>query len=131
MPSPKLAILGVLAALGVAGCGTIAVKPSADRSSGAPRSRGQVDDPRATKPDHVACLRANGLAVREVGTTDLVIADGVRVHFEPTPGSAQDDQIRNREQSAEVIGSALLVPGTASDAELSTIEHCIAAGVKG
>jgi hypothetical protein len=105
------------------------VKPSAS-ASGAPVSRGRVDDPRTMRPDHVACLRADGLPVQTIGATDLAIGN-VRVHFDPTPGGAQDDQMRNREQSAEVIGSALLYPGNAPDSELGKIEACLAEGVKG
>lgn len=130
MSSAKVTIVGVLVTLALSACGTINIKPSAGASSGASASRGRVDDPRAMNPDHVACLRAAGLPVQLVGATDLTVA-GLHVHFDPTPGSAEDDQLRNREQSAEVIGSALLYPGNATDAELSKIEGCLAAGVKG
>jgi hypothetical protein len=130
MSSAKVTIVAVLASLALSACGTINVKPSANASSGTPTSRGQVDDQRAMNPDHLACLRATGLPVQLVGATDLMVA-GLHVHFDPTPGSAQDDQIRNREQSAEVIGDALFYPGNAPDAELSKIEGCLASGVKG
>ncbi len=79
------------------------------------------------------CLRQHHVPVIEVGGTGLQIgfAGGPTVTFEPTPGAAQGDQIRNRAQGAEVIGSALLYPNQASDAELTTIEQCLAVGVSG
>ncbi len=39
--------------------------------------------------------------------------------------------MRGGDQAAEVIGSALLFPGSASDDELTKVEQCIAMGVKG
>ncbi len=130
MSSAKVTIVGVLAALTLSACGTINVKPSANASVGVAPSRGRVDDQRAMNPNHVACLRAAGFPVALAGANDLSVA-GLHVHFDPTAGSAEDDQIRNREQSAEVIGDALLYPGNASDGELSKIEGCLASGVKG
>jgi hypothetical protein len=90
-----------------------------------------VDDARVREANHIACLRSGHLAVSMVGATDLLVGGSVRVHFAPTPGIAQGDQIEDREQGAEVIGSALLYPGSASDAELHVIEQCLAAGVRG
>ncbi len=130
MSFARAALLSAAAALMLSACGTINVKPSAS-NSGSARSRGQVDDPRTTKSNHVQCLRADSLSVREVGNSDLLVAGSVRVHFEPTPGAAQARQMEGGDQGAEVIGSALLYPGQAPDAELTEIEHCIAQGVKG
>jgi hypothetical protein len=129
MSSARVILVSALAAVSLSACGTVNVKPSAS-ASGASGTRGRVDDARVDHPNHVACLRAAGFPVQTIGATDLSVA-GLRVHFDPTPGSAQDDQMRNREQSAEVIGSALLYPGNASDSELAKIESCLTQGVKG
>ena len=56
---------------------------------------------------------------------------GPPFQFTPTPGAAQDQQISGHTPGAEVIGSALLYPGTAPDSELQPIEDCLAQGVKG
>ncbi len=128
MSRAKLAFLAVVAALIVSACGTVDVKPA---GTGATASRGRIDSPASTKPNHVQCLRANKLSVQEIGTTGLLINGSVRVRFEPTPGAAQSDQIEDREQAAEVIGSALVYPGTTPDADLNKIETCLAAGVSG
>jgi hypothetical protein len=130
MSFAKPVLLSVVAALTLSACGTINVKPSAS-SSGAARSRGQIDDPRTTKSNHVQCLRAGNLSVQEIGSTDLLVAGSVRVHFEATAGAAQARQIDGSSQGAEVVGSALVYPGQAPDAELTKIEQCLAQGVKG
>ena len=130
MSFARLTLICAVAAVTLSACGTIDVKPTAS-AGGAAQSRGRIDDPRTTKSNHVACLRANNLPVREIGNRGLVVADSVNITFLPTPGAAQAAQIENQEQSAEVIGSALLYPGRAPDAELAKIEHCIAQGVHG
>ena len=130
MSLKRAVLLGTAAALALSACGTINVKPSASSSAPA-HSRGRIDDPRTTQSDHLACLRAARFAVQEMGTSDLVVAGSVRIHFEPTPGAAQTRQITDAAQSAEVIGSALVYPGRAPDAELAPIERCLAQGVKG
>jgi hypothetical protein len=115
----------------LAGCGTVQVKPA---SLGAAGSRGAIDNPATNRPDHVACLKQAGFSVSQPDATDLVVGSGasaVRIHFTPTPGSAQDRQITDAEGGAEVIGGALVYPGTAPDDQLSAIEACIAQGVKG
>lgn len=127
MSFAKPALMCVAAALALSACGTINVKPTASVT----HSRGKIDDPRTTKNNHVTCLRANGIAVQKIGNTQLLVDGSVRVVFEPTPGAAQAKQIENAEQSAEVIGSALVYPGSTRDAQLNTIERCIAQGVKG
>ena len=124
MPPAKLALAGIVAAMALSACGTINVKPASIVS------RGRIDAPATTNPDHVQCLRAAGMPVRQLSATDLAIGS-VRVHFDPTSGAAQADQFEDHEQAAEVIGSALLYPGRATDAELTQIERCIAQGVKG
>jgi hypothetical protein len=128
MSATRVLLLAGLSALslGVSACGTIDVKPKNPSAS-----RGVVDDPRTARGDRIGCLKAAGFNVQRRGNTDLLIDGSVTVHFDPTPGSAEDDQIRDREQAAEVIGSALLYPGNAPDGELGQIEACVAQGVKG
>ena len=125
MPFAKLAVASILAALALSACGT-SVQPQTG-------SRGRVDDPRNHNPNRVACLRAAHLPVTQFGPTGLQIGAlpaGPTVIFAPTLGASQADQILGRSQGAEVIGTALLFPHQASDAELSTIETCLAKGVK-
>lgn len=128
MSATRALIFAALCALslGLAACGAIDVKPKV-----ASASRGVVDDPRTSRSDRIACLRANKLSVQLLGGTDLLVNGSVRVHFDPSPGGSEYDQISDREQGAEVIGSALVYPGDAPDAELTQIETCIAQGVKG
>jgi hypothetical protein len=130
MRSAKLALVSALAAVALGGCGAVAVKPAARTASGEQASRGRVDAP-VNRAAHVQCLRAKGLLVRQLSIADLMIAGRIRVHFEPSPGTALGDQIKGRAQGAEVIGNALLYPGQASDAELSKVETCLDQGVKG
>jgi hypothetical protein len=131
MPPAKLVFGAAVSALALCACGTVDVKPTGTTTGGVPASRGRIDSPATTKTNHVECIRADKLSVQEIGTTDLLINGSIRVHFDPTPGAAQSDQIRDREQAAEVIGSALLYPGNAPDSELGPIETCLARGVSG
>lgn len=134
MSPAKLAAVSGLAAVALAGCGSIQVKPTGPAGSSTLVSRGKIDDPRTAKNNHVQCLRQHGLAVQEVGSTDLQIGTpprGVSITFAPTPGAAQGDQIEGLVPGAEVIGSALVYPHQASDAELAKIENCVASGVSG
>jgi uncharacterized protein YceK len=131
MTIARLTVVSVAVAVALGGCGSIAVTPSGSSASGTAASRGRVDDARAREANHVACLRGNHLAVSMVGGSDLLVGGSVRVHFAPAPEIAQGEQLQAREQGAEVIGSALLYPGSASDAELHVIEQCLAAGVRG
>ncbi|HZU40032.1 MAG TPA: hypothetical protein VE992_03220 [Solirubrobacteraceae bacterium] len=124
MSLAKLTLVSGLAAIALSACGTVEVKPKSIVS------RGRVEAPTTSGPNHLQCLLADGLPARQTGPNDLVIGS-VRVHFDATPGAAQADQFEDREQAAEVIGSALVYPGNASDAELSKIEACVAQGVKG
>lgn len=124
------------AALSISACG-IGAKPLAgtahvDHARG---SHAQIDDPR-TK--HVRCLRADGLPIRlfrAAGNRPAIqvgpLPSGPTVVFEPTPGDAQGLQMTGQVQGAEVIGSALLYPHSASDSELTQIEDCVAIGVTG
>jgi hypothetical protein len=126
-----------LAALALAACGA-STKPLAGTPniSHAPGIHGKVDDPRTNKPNHVACIEASHLTVKLIGQTDMRIgsgAGGPYVHFAPTDGAAQADQISGvpKFQGAEVIGSALLWPNAGSSSELKAIETCLAQGVSG
>jgi hypothetical protein len=128
MSATRVVMIAALAglALAVSACGSINVKPRNPTAS-----RGVVDDQRTILGNHVACLHAEKISVQLVGNTDMLIGGGVRVHFDPSPGAAIYDQIRDSAQGAEVIGSALLYPGAAPDSELNAIEACMAVGVKG
>ena len=127
MSLAKLLAASCLAVLALAACGSTAVHPGG-------AGHGKVDDPRTAKSDHVACIRGDHLPVQEVGLTGLQIGappGGPRVVFTPTAGAAQADQIQAQAQGAEVIGSALLYPHQASEAELGVIETCLGHGVTG
>jgi hypothetical protein len=132
-----LAAVCAAAVLALAACGTTA-KPVAGSPgiAKAPGIHGKVDDPRTNVHNHVVCLKAAHLAVTLVGQTDMRIGTapgGPYVHFTPSPGIAQGDQINGvREyQGAEVIGSALLWPNAGSAKELQAVESCLAQGVAG
>lgn len=134
MPPAKLVLALGLVALALSACGSIQVKPTS--ATGAPVSRGKVDDPRTTQINHVKCLRTQRFRVAEIGPNELQIGTwpaGPTVLFAPTPGAAQAYQIQGVRwaQGAEVIGSALLFPNQASDSELGKVETCLAEGVLG
>jgi hypothetical protein len=135
MFSAKVVIGAILTVIAIAACGG-SVQPASPAGSTKLVSRGRVDDPRTAMSDHVACLRQARLPVQEIGSTQIQIGPpsvGPMVLFVPTDGAAQADQIQGapRYQGAEVIGSALLYPNQASDAELGTVEACLTQGVKG
>jgi hypothetical protein len=126
-----------LAAIALAACGSTA-KPLAGSPgvATAPGIHGKIDDPRSNVDDHVACLKQSHLMVTLVGQTDMRIGmapAGPYVHFAPTPGAAQADQISGVPKflGAEVIGSALLWPNGGSASVLKTVETCLAQGVAG
>jgi hypothetical protein len=126
-----------LAALAIAACGATN-KPVAGTPNvlNAPGIHAKVDDPRTNHPNHAACIEASHLQVTLVGPTDMRIGSGPGapyVHFAPTDGAAQDDQISGvaKFQGAEVIGTALLWPNAGSASVVKTIESCLAHGVSG
>jgi hypothetical protein len=134
MSSAKLVVVSLIAALAVSACGTSAKPPAG--TPAASKGPGKIDDPRTTKPNHVACLRNDHFQVVEIGATDLQVGTpgvGPFVHFADTSGVAQGDQMSGdpQYQGAEVIGSALLYPKQASDSQLKMIETCLAQGVTG
>jgi hypothetical protein len=125
MPQAKPAAAITAVALLLCGCSAV-VKP--------PQGRGVVADPRTSGPDRLQCLIAHHLPARKVGQTGIQIGplpDGPTVQFLATQGAAQARQIDGSAQGAEVIGTALLYPHHAADAELTQIENCIAEGISG
>jgi hypothetical protein len=113
-----------LALVLLAGCASTVERPG---------GRGRVVDPR-TQAGRLQCLRAHRLPATEVGATSLQVGplpSGPTIRFEPTSGAAEGDQARGAAQGAEAIGSALLYPNGAPDAELKVIENCVAQGVRG
>ena len=107
MSSAKLAVACALAALALSACGTTHKQ-----------SAGEV---RVTAGGHF------GQTGLQIGAPQI----GPSVSFEPTPGSAQEAQIKGQVEGAEVIGSALLYPNQASDKQLQVVEDCLALGVNG
>jgi hypothetical protein len=141
MPAPTrtaaLAAACAASALALAACGTT-TKPLAGTAgvATAPGIHGKIDDPRTNVNNHVSCLKADHLAVTLVGPTDMRIGPapgGPYVHFTPTPGAAQHDQISGvpKYQGAEVIGSALLWPNAGTAKLLQAVESCLSQGVSG
>ena len=132
MSSAKLAAACALTALAVSACGN-SHKPVAGtvHVTTVHTGRGVVDDPRAS---HLKCLAQAHIPAVKVGQTGIQIGQpqsGPTVKFEPTPGAAQQAQITGQAQGAEVIGSALLYPNRAPDAQLQVIEDCLTIGVNG
>jgi hypothetical protein len=133
-PGARL-VAPALAALALAGCGSaVKVQPSTPSGSSKLVSRGLVDSPLTDTRDHLACIQKAHLPVQVVSPIKLQVGtspSGPTIVFASTPGAAQADQIAGTVQAAEVIGSALLYPNQASDAELASIEGCLAQGVQG
>jgi hypothetical protein len=125
MPHAKSAAAVTAVAMLLCGCSAV-VKP--------PHGRGQVRDQRTAGPNRLGCLRTHHLPAREVGQSAIQIGPlpgGPTVQFLPTQGAAQALQIDGSVQGAEVIGTALLYPHQAPDAELTQIETCLAEGISG
>jgi hypothetical protein len=127
MPSSKLALASGLAAIVLCGCGS-ALNP--------PRGRGRIEDNRVYPKNHIKCLRQDHFAVQKIGATGIQIGQppaGPTISFQPTPGSAQAQQLEGvrSAQGAEVIGPAQLYPNQASDSQLKQIELCLSQGVGG
>jgi hypothetical protein len=121
------------AALALTGCGAVQVQPTTPAGSSKLASRGRVDNPEKMR-NHLECLRDAHLSVRAVSSTRLQVGAapaGPTIVFAATPGSAQAYQINGSAQAAEVIGSALVYPNQASDAEMATVGACLAQGVQG
>ncbi|MDQ6834692.1 MAG: hypothetical protein M3016_00715 [Actinomycetota bacterium] len=130
MSSAKLVLGFVLAAVSLSACG-IAAKPEVGSLKAQTKSQQGVDDPRKVR---IQCLRDEHVPVQQFSHTWLQVGaqpSGPTIHFAPTPGAAQEDQISGAVQGAEVIGSALLYPNQAPDGLLSRVEACVAKGVTG
>ena len=123
---------GAIKALAAAFAGAVALAGCSGLSKPA-GGRGSAVDPRTGPPNYLACLRADRLAVRELGQNTLQVGQlpsGPTIVFEPTAGIAEGQQIEGKAQGAEVIGAALLYPNHASGAQLTVIENCLGQGVK-
>ena len=139
LPTARRAALGSAVGallLALAGCGgAVKVQPTAAAGSTTLASHGKIDSPLTDMHNHLDCLRDDDhLAVQVLSPTKLQVGPaptGPTIVFTPTAGAAQARQIDGTAQAAEVIGTALLYPNQASDAELTGIEDCLAQGVQG
>jgi hypothetical protein len=133
------AACGLIAvALVVSACGIQAksVAGSTLHPNRNPANHSYVNDPR--KP-YLGCLRDDKFKVRKFvyGTEQLrsiqidSVPTGPTIVFEPTPGIAEGDQMKGQEESAEVIGSALIYPHRATDKLMKKVETCLAINVNG
>jgi hypothetical protein len=121
MPHAKPAAI-IAAAVILCGC-SATVKP--------PQGRGQVEDPR-TDSGRLQCLLAHHFPATTTGRTGIQIGPlpgGPTVQFEYSDAAAETRQVDGTAQGAEVIGTALLYPHRASDAELNQIENCVSQGM--
>ncbi len=124
MSSTRALAAACAAAVALSGCASLA-KPS--------RGRGQTLDPRTSGSNYLGCLRANHLAVTEIGTNKLQVgtsSSGATIVFEPTAEVAEGEQIEGKAQGAYVIGAALVYPNHSPGLQLTMIENCLAPGVK-
>jgi hypothetical protein len=131
----KGAIACGLAVVVIAACGDNRPNPEAGSvpPTATKAGRAKIDDPRGT---HLQCLADHHIPAVAIGANPPEIqiepsATAPLIVFKATAGAAQAAQLEGRAQPAEVIGSALLYPRQGSDAELQTIEACLAIGVKG
>lgn len=137
---PVLLVLCVVAVL-TAGCGASATPdpPQAGilGSSGHPENKAaatRVRRPFDPVPALLRCLRQQGIhTARRIDEVVIIgpRAQGLRIRFEATGGVTETAQLEGRAEGAEVIGRALLYPGTAPDKILKRIEDCTGdAGLK-
>ena len=137
LPSPRRAgawLAAALAALALSACGSVSVQPATPSGAVKLASRGSIDSPLTSMHNYLGCLRQAHLSVRVLSLIKLQVdapPTGPTILFTPTPGAAQRDQIVGSAQGAEVIGSALVYTHQGSDAELASIEACLAHGVQG
>jgi hypothetical protein len=110
----RLAVIGLVAALGVAGCGS---------------DHGKGDGSYDPRDGRIACLTGKGLQARKVADRFVFVnAPGgrpLRVFFAVTPGEAEAISVSARAQGAEQLGRALLFVGNASEPLLTKIEGCL------
>lgn len=124
-------------ALFVSACGIQASPVAGTRHlSRTPGDHSYVNDPRTP---FLHCLRSEGWKITkfDLGPGKLrslqldAKPDGPTVVFEPTPGIAEGDQMKGQEESAEVIGSAVIYPHRATDSLMKKVESCLTINVKG
>ena len=139
------AACGLIAvALVVSACGIQAksVAGSTLHPNRNPANHSYVNDPR--KP-YLGCLRNQKIGNQKFKVTKFVtpapaklrsiqinsVPTGPTIEFEPTPGIAEGVQMMGQEESAEVIGSALIYPHRATDKLMKKVESCLTINVKG
>jgi hypothetical protein len=110
----RLAVIGLLAALGIAGCGS---------------DHGKGDGSYDPRDGRIACLTGKGLQARKVGDRFVSVSAAgqppLRILFAVTPGDAEALSVSARAQGAEQLGRALLFVGNASEPLLTKIEGCL------
>lgn len=133
-------VLCVAAAL-LAGCGANAAPQPPQvgilgnsghaTAKGAPSRVQRTFDP---VPFLLRCLRDSKVhGARRINEQVLVgpAAQGLRIRFLATAGVTETAQLEGRAEGAEVLGRALLYPGTAPDRILKPVEDCATdAGLK-
>lgn len=132
--SGRLLTLAGLAAVALAGCGS-SFKTVAGSNVPAPTANplgyGVVDN--APRP-HAQCIRQAGLPATRIGLTTIQVGPlpaGPTIVFAADPNAAENEQITDQAQGAEVIGAALLYVHGAPTPELAKIEACLDHGVAG
>jgi len=110
----RIAAMGVLAALAVAGCGS---------------DHGTGDGSYDPRDSRVKCLTGEGLQAKKVGDRYVDVTTGprppLRILFAVTPGEAEALSVSARAEGAEQLGRALLFVGDASEPLLTKIEGCL------
>lgn len=127
-------LLGALAATGLAACGSnahVSTPPRAGIVKGAPGARGGGVKPDTSNPSAslIACLGQHRVGAHQAAPDDVAVDPpeaGIHVRFLGTDGDAQAEQIRGGADGAEVILNALLYTGRGTDAQLKTVESCVA-----
>lgn len=118
--------LALLASAGLGACGgSDAVTPPRPGVVGA---HAVVPRPYNPMTNVVACLHGEGIATRPTAPNEVRLAPaatGMRVRLAITPGAADAAQLRGGAEGAEVIGSAMLFVGSASDAQIARVERCL------
>jgi hypothetical protein len=129
----RLPTLLVLAALvpAVAACGSDAPVSKVPRPgvvTGNASKGGARPDTANPSGKLIACL-AQARVSSHVAGPDTVAVDppeaGMHVVFQATPGQAQYSQLHGGAEGAEVILSALLYVGRASDSQILPVERCV------
>jgi hypothetical protein len=109
----RIAVMGVLAALALAGCGS---------------DHGTGDGSYDPRDSRITCLTGKGLQAKKVGDRDVYVVGPrppLRILFAVTPGEAEALSVSARAEGAEQLGRALLFVGNASESLLTKIEGCL------